>query len=190
MWFMAPSGFCWHTAMIRCYAPLTLLLAICSGCWGSAQTPVSNLPTATKTLSDALANARIENKPVLIVFTQDEFWCHRLEGYHADEEVARLLDEHFVLIRIWVDATPGGEQLYYEHGSDRGVPAYTIVDPNGERLADSGDVGQNVGFPNTAEEVKRYLEILKTACPEMTEDELSLLHSKLEARRVADVTTN
>src|SRR5689334_14918584 len=109
--------------MIRYHTLLSVLLLICSGCWGSAQAPVSNLPTAEKIYADALNNARRANKPVLIVFTQDEFWCHRLEGYHADEEVARLLDKYFVLIRIWVDATPGGEQMYYERGSDRGVPA-------------------------------------------------------------------
>ena len=80
--------------------------------------------------------------------------------------------------------------MYHERGSDRGVPAYSIVDSKGELLVDSGDTGQNVGFPNTDEEVKRYLEILKTACPEMTEDELSQLRNKLEARRIRDVTSN
>lgn len=171
---------------------LVLAVLHCSGCSRSFNAPpVSNLQSAQDIYSDALANAERINKPVFVLFTQDEFWCHRLAGYHDDEEVARLLEKYFILISIRLDATPGGEQMYAERGGDRGVPAYTIVDPHGELLADSGDTReQNVGFPNTDDEVKRYLEILKTACPEMTDEEQGLLRAKLEARRLTDVTTN
>jgi hypothetical protein len=188
-------AFCFLPAsrdMIRIQSYLSLLLVLCAGCSHSfPQPPLNNLPSAQQTYSDALAKAHGNQKPVVVFFTQDEFWCHRMEGYHADEDVAQLLAKYFNLISIWLDATPGGEQLYYERGGDRGVPAYSIVDPHGELLADSGDTRQhNIGFPNTDDEVIRYLEILKIACPEMTEVEQALLRSKLEARRVSDITRN
>ena len=168
---------------------ICFLLILLSGCWSSSGQPINNLPTAEQLYAEALAKAAAADKPVFVLFTQDEFWCHRLEGFLAEEEVARIFDKHFVLASIRLDATPGGEAMYYERGSGRGVPAYTIVDSHGKFLADSGDTGQNIGFPNTDEEVSRFLEIIKTACPEITQDELSDLKHKLEARRLADITS-
>jgi hypothetical protein len=175
--------------MIR-FCATVVLLVICSGCWSATDPPINTSPTAGQIYADALANAQAANKPVFILFTQDEFWCQRLEGYFEEEEVARLFDKYFVLVSIRLDATPGGEQMYYERGGGRGVPAYTLVDASGNLLADSGDEGQNIGFPNTDDEVQRFLEIVKTACPAITDDELALLRGKLEARRLADITNN
>jgi hypothetical protein len=171
----------------RCAIQLALLISLSLGCGRSANPPYSQLPTAQTIYSSALKNAQIANKPVFVVFTQDEFWCQQLDNFEADEDVARLLGKYFLLIHLRVDAHVGAEQLYYEHGSDRGVPAYAIIDPHGETLADSGDVGQNIGFPNSDDEVQRYLKMLKTACPEITDEEQVLLRNKLEARRVTDI---
>lgn len=170
--------------------PLLVLLAVLSaisiGCHRPHQTTIGNLPTAQSIYNAALEKAQLANKSVFVVFTQDEVWSHQLADFEADEDVARLLDKYFLLIHLRIDADPGAEQMYYERGSDRGAPAYTIVDPHGEPLADSGDVGQNIGFPNNDEEVKRYLEMLKTACPKITDEEQVLLRNKLEARRVGE----
>jgi hypothetical protein len=165
-----------------------VMLTLCGSC--SRRAAIDYAPSAQQIYADALANAKIVNKPLFVLFTRDEFWCQRLEGYHAEEPVARLLEKYFLQISIRLDATPGGEEMYHQRGGDRGVPAYTIVDPRGELLADSGDTGRNVGFPNTADELQRYLAMMKTACPAITDDELGLLRAKLEARRLSDVTTN
>jgi hypothetical protein len=166
--------------------PLVFLLALHAGCWPFTQPKYTDAPQAHTIFSKALDQAQIAEKPVFILFTQDEFWCHQLEAYHADEEVARLIDKHFIVVTLPIDALVGAQQMYSERGGGRGVPAYTIVDSHGELLADSGDVGQNIGFPNNEEEVNRYLAILKTACPEITDEEQALLQNKLGARRVAE----
>jgi hypothetical protein len=163
------------------------MLVFPAGCWRFAKPTYVDAPQAHKVFADALDRAQIVKKPVFLVFTQNEFWCQQLEDYHADQDVAGVLDKYFIVVSLPIDSMVGAQQMYYEHGGDRGVPAYSIVDPRGELLADSGDVGQNVGFPNTDDEVDRYLKMLNTARPEMTDEEQLLLRNKLEARRVADV---
>jgi hypothetical protein len=175
--------------MRRLTLPLLLMLTLLGGCWRFKQPTYVDAQQAHTIYSAALDRAQLAEKPVFILFTQDEFWCQKLENYLADKDVARVLDKYFILISLRIDAMVGAEQMYYERGGDRGVPAYKIVDPRGEFLVDSGDVGQNIGFPNTNEEVTRYLEMLTTACPEITAEEQTLLRNKLEARRVADVNT-
>jgi len=168
-----------------------LLLSLSAGCSYSAPPLANNYPPAQKIYDTALESARLSKKPVFIVFTQNEIWCQRLKSYEADDEVARMLDQHFVRIHLPIDLDQDAERMYYERGGDRGVPAYTIVDPEGEPLADSGDTRQNnIGFPNTDDEVERYLKMLKTACPEITDGEQLLLRTKLEARRVTDAPSN
>ena len=38
------------------------------------------------------------NKPLFVVFTQDEFWCHQLEGFETDEDVARYVADNDVIV--------------------------------------------------------------------------------------------
>jgi hypothetical protein len=109
-----------------------------------------------------------------------------LDNYHADAEVSRVIGKHFVLVRVDIAETPGGEQMYLEHGGMRGAPAFSILDSKGMLLADSGDVGQNVGFPNDAEQVDRYLAALKLACPKLSDEEVVVLREKLEGMRVTE----
>ena len=162
----------------------TVLLTTGCGCSSNGGHPFPG--SAEKIYVDALAAAKKSNKAVQLVFSNSEVtWCQRLDEYHADAQVAKILDKHLISIRFDLIETPGGFNMFLERGSgERGQPAFTFVDYKGMLLADSGDVGENVGFPNNDDEVNRYLAALKTACPEITADELALLRAKLEALRV------
>jgi hypothetical protein len=159
------------------------LLCLLAGCWSNGSQPIPG--SAEKIYLDALAAAKKSHKAVQIVFVHPEVdWCQRLDDYHADSGVAQILNNHLVTIRIDLIDTPGGYNMFLERGGARGQPAFSIVDDKGMLLADSGDVGENVGFPNNDEEVARYLTALKAACPQFTEAELTVLRGQLEARRV------
>src|SRR4051812_15531939 len=100
--------------MIRFLARVAFVMLCSVGCQRSSQPALSNLPAAHDIYSSALENARLANKPVFIVFTQDEFWCHQLEDFESEEDVARVLNKYFVRIQLRVDALVGAEQMYYE----------------------------------------------------------------------------
>lgn len=160
------------------------LLCIISACARDTFQPSPG--TAEKIYLDGLAAAKKSHKPLQIVFVHPEVdWCQRLEEYHAAPEVAQILNKHLQTIQIDLVDTPGGYNMFLERGDAiRGQPAFSIVDFKGMLLADSGDVGENVGFPNNDDEVARYLSALKTACPKLTDEEMGVLRGQLETRRV------
>lgn len=170
---------------LRIFIIFTVLLTMVGfGCSSNGGHPFPG--SAEKIYVDALAAAKKSSKPVQLVFSNPEVtWCQRLDEYHADAQVAKILDKHLISIRFDLIETPGGFNMFLERGSaERGQPAFTFVDYKGMLLADSGDVGENVGFPNNDDEVARYLTALKTACPKITDPELDLLRTKLETLRV------
>jgi hypothetical protein len=167
--------------MVRNCAISAVLLATCLSCSVSANRPIK---TAEELRSLALARAKREDKRVLLLFIAPPYdWCRPFDEFHADPDVSRVIDRYFVVAKVDVVDTPGGEQMYFEHGANRGAPAFSILDCNGMLLTDSGDGDQNVGFPHEPFEIDRYLVALRTACPTLSNDEASVLLAKLESMR-------
>jgi hypothetical protein len=138
---------------------------------------------AEKTRAAALVQAKKEGKLVLLVFgIRDQSWSDRLDTFHADPNVRRVLEKYFVLARVDIEE-PGGMELYMERGP-RGSPAFSILDTSGDVVSDSGQDDQNIGFPNHPDEVDRYIAALKAACPQLTDDDVAVLRTKLEQMRV------
>jgi hypothetical protein len=164
-------------------SPLLLLLlsAVLLGCsWpGTRSLPPS---AAEQMRDDALRQAKREGKQVYVWFTTaDSEWCQLLERFHRDPAVAAILWKHFVEVRIDFYQTSGGSYLYELTGNTRGLPAFSLLDTNGALVADSGstDEASNIGFPTTDEQRERYALAIKTALPQVSDDELTLLKDKL-----------
>jgi hypothetical protein len=135
---------------------------------------------------EALAEAKKQNKRLLLWFSANyknlsgPDYCGFMERFHAEPEVAAVLGKYFVIKRIDIHEEFGGEQVYYQEGSDRGVPAFSLLDSTGNLLADSGkDEATNFGYPDTPEQLDAYCKAMKTACPDITDAELKLLRNKL-----------
>ena len=69
------------------------------------------------------------------------------EAYHADPAVSRILGKYLVIVDVDIAKNPGGREMYKKLGTQRGVPAWTVLDANEKVLADSGDGKDNVGLP-------------------------------------------
>jgi hypothetical protein len=159
----------------------SVLLTLVSCSWYDSLRGVS---IADKIRANALATAKKEGKLVLLVFgIHDKSWSDRLDQFHADPQVSSVLDKYFVLARIDMEQ-PGGTEMYLQRG-ERGAPAFSILDARGTHLSDSGQAEENFGFPNNPDQVDRYVEALKTACPVLTDDEVKILRQKLDQMRVA-----
>src|SRR4051812_47351575 len=166
---------------IRDVILLTIIAALAVGWYVNYRRPQASL--AEKIRSAALARAKKDNRPVLLVFgLHDQSWCDRLDAYHADPAVRGVLEKYFVLARVDIEQ-PGGTEMYLDRG-DRGFPAFSILDAEGTVVSDSGQADENIGFPNNPEQVERYIAALKAACPQMTEDEAAVLRQKLEEMRI------
>jgi len=159
----------------------SVLLTLASCSWYDSLRGVS---IADKVRANALATAKKEGKLVLLVFgMHDKGWSDRLDEYHADSEVSSVLNKYFVIARIDIEQ-PGGTEMYLQRG-ERGAPAFSILDIGGAHLSDSGQAEENFGFPNNPDQVDRYIAALKSACPKLTDDDVTVLRQKLEQMRVA-----
>jgi hypothetical protein len=137
-------------------------------------------PPAEAVLSEGLAKAKAEGKRVFLVFGSPTCgWCKYFDKYHADPEVAKLIGKHLVLVKVDVVTNPGGKDLYEKYGTQRGVPAFTILDAGRNVLADSGDGTNNVGFPYKPEEIEHYVTAMKKALPALTDQDVRVLRRKL-----------
>jgi len=64
--------------------------------------------------AEALTKARTENKPILLSIGYSAcHWCHVMERESfEDEEIARLMNEHFVNIKVDREERPDLDQIY------------------------------------------------------------------------------
>lgn len=137
-------------------------------------------PPADKLLADGLAQAKKDEKRVFLMFGSPTCgWCKYLDKYHADPEVTKVVGKYFVLVKVDVVTNPGGEEMYKKYGTDRGVPAWTVLAADAKVLTDSGDGQDNVGFPYEDKEIEHYVKAVRLAAPRMTEAESQVLVKKL-----------
>lgn len=147
----------------------------------SADEPKQKGPSADELLSKGMEQARKDGKRVFLIFGAPGCgWCKLFDKYHADAEVMKVLGKHIVLVKVDLAENAGGETLYKKYGSDRGVPAWTILDVESKVLADSGDGKDNVGFPAEPDEITRYFAALRKSCPNLADSEVTVLTQKLK----------
>jgi thioredoxin-related protein len=137
----------------------------------------------------ALAQAKAEDKKVFMHFGAPWCgWCHRLEDWMAREDVASILGDNYVDLKIDVDRTAGesGDDLLkrYNAGKGSGIPWFVMLDETGKALIDSNGPDGNIGYP-TAEEpvgIAHLMRMFKESAPRMTDEQIAYLKSTLEAK--------
>jgi hypothetical protein len=161
----------------RCAAAIGLLFASCLAC---SPTYPDISGSAELLRAAALDQAKKEDKQVFLLFTAPDCdWCKQFDVYHSDPEVMKVISKHFVLLKIDVRQTPGGDHMFAQYGGTDRLPLFSILDYKGMLLANSGDGDENIGFPTQPGEVEAYFAALKTACPTLNNEEAELLHAKL-----------
>lgn len=146
---------------------------------------------ARELLKSGLADARAQGKRVFLHFGAPWcIWCHRLEGWLGQEEVAAVLGQDFVDLKIDQDRTIGGKELLDElrHGRGGGVPWFAFLDADGTELAASDDVdsgGDNVGFPQENAEVAWFGKAVAAARTHITDAQIETLKASLVKAREA-----
>lgn len=116
------------------------LALMIGGCAAKADSPTeAPVPAAaaretvwTSWSAEAFARAQSENRIILInVVASWCHWCHVMdEETYANPEVAALLSEHFVALRVDSDARPDVAERYRAWG----WPATAVLTPAGQRV--------------------------------------------------------
>jgi hypothetical protein len=114
----------------------------------------------------ALKLAKGTNKRVLLKFGANWCgWCHKLSKcFKADPAIAAMLEQHYVLVLIDVDATEGQERHNadvlerYGNPTKLGLPVLVVLDADGKQLTtqDTGELEE--GDHHDPEKVLAFLE--------------------------------
>jgi len=128
--------------------------------------------TADIVMSKAYAQAKKENKKVLLMFHASWCgWCKRMDANMEKPEVKPYFDKNFVITHLTVLEAkdkkhlenPGAMQMMEKYkGGNSGIPYWLIFNSKGKLLVDSrDDNGKNLGCPASEEEVAVFLKKLK-----------------------------
>jgi thioredoxin-related protein len=119
---------------------------------------------ANLVVEEALARASSEGKRVFLVFGAPWCgWCHRLEDWLAQPDVATTMARDFIVAKIDVDRMTHGNEvmLRYRTKVSGGIPWYTILDSKGTRLATADGPDGYMGYPLEPKVIDQFLAMVQ-----------------------------
>lgn len=169
---------------------LSLALIFTISVTGFAQ---EKLPSTKKVMSDAYAQAKKENKNVMVIFHASWCgWCKKMEASINEPTLKKFFDDNYVIALLDVQEHKGKEYLENPgslafmtkyKGEKAGLPFWFVTDANGKKLADSqvrpegaslDTYGDNVGCPAAENEVAFFTNILKKTS-KLNDSELAMI---------------
>ena len=130
----------------------------------------------------ALQRAAAEGKMVFLHFGAPWCgWCHKLEAWLAQPEIAQILRKDFVELKIDEDRMKGGKDVEqrFRPAMKGGIPWIAFLDATGKVLVDSDGPGGNTGFPAEPQEVDHFMAMLKKTVKNITAGELAAIEQSL-----------
>lgn len=141
---------------------------------------------ADSVLADARTQAKASGKKVFVHFGAPWCpWCHVLENWLAQPEVAALMSKDFLDTKIDQDRMTGGKDLLasFKPKGD-GIPWFAIIDPDsGKVLANSDGEKGNIGYPSEPHEIAHFVTVLQATKKNLSDSDIAALKTSLEAGR-------
>jgi thioredoxin-related protein len=137
---------------------------------------------ANLVVKEALSRASSEDKRVFLVFGAPWCgWCHRLEEWLAQPDVAATMGPDFIVAKIDVDRMAHGNEvmLRYRTKVSGGIPWYTILDSKGTKLATADGPDGYMGYPLEAKVIDQFLAMVQAQSRHVQAGQLEQLKRSL-----------
>ncbi len=154
------------------------------------------MPSTETVMNKAYAQAKAENKKVMVIFHASWCgWCKKMEASIDEPKLKKFFDDNYVIVTLAVKESKGKEHLenpgslafltQYK-GETAGLPFWFITDANGKELADSyirpegaglDTYGNNVGCPAAENEVAHFAKVLKSTS-KLKDSEIAMISER------------
>jgi thioredoxin-related protein len=114
-------------------------------------------------LREELSRASSLDKRVFLTFGAPWCgWCHRLENWLAQPEIASILDRDYVVVKIDIDRMTHGKEVMAQirPNADGGIPWFAVLDAKGKPLGTSHGPQGNIGYPFKPEEIDHFMALI------------------------------
>lgn len=138
---------------------------------------------AQSVLKAALDQAASQDKRVFLHFGAPWCgWCHKLEDFLAQPDIAAIMQRDFIDLKIDVDRMTGGKELLatYPHAANAGIPWMVVLDPAGKSIITSESTRGNVGYPVEPHEIEHFVKMLETATRRTTPEQIEHVERALK----------
>ena len=140
---------------------------------------------ADAVLKDAMVQAKSSGRKVFLHFGAPWCgWCHRLEDWLGQPEIATLFAKDYVDVKVDQDRMIGAKEVeaQYDMPSNSGIPWFVIVDPaTGKALANSTAADGNIGYPAKEEEIAHFMGMLSKTHKNLSSVDLDKIQASLTA---------
>jgi thiol-disulfide isomerase/thioredoxin len=147
-------------------------------------------PTADQVLSSVEAKAAAEHKAIFLHFGASWcVWCKRLDAFLDRPDIKPVFDKYFVPVKLVVQEhdekkaleNPGADALLKQFGGPSGLPYSAFLDAKGALIVNSKLNGQNIGYPGQPEEIDWFIQMMRKAAPNLSQDDLKTIETALRS---------
>ena len=112
-----------------------------------------------------------------------------MDAFLDRPDIKPVFEKYFVPVKLVVQENEknkalenaGADALLQKLGGPAGLPYSAFLDSQGALIVNSKRDGQNIGYPGEPQEIDYFVQMMKRAAPEMSDEDLKTIETALRS---------